>query len=148
MNHFRATDCKASANALESKDPKTERYNAKRAKHGDADCPMIFDTRATMERRSESFLFTLMLDNKKPLVRLYKLRVAAAIARMVGKLDRRNTTARMTQADPSISRDALSADENHAWALHLQEQALDRQDAADDYRQFQNLVGRVVELEL
>ena len=49
-----------------------------------------------------------MLDAERSRIRFYLLHVAAAIARMIGKLDRRNTTARMmVQADPSASSDTL-----------------------------------------
>ena len=57
--------------------------------------------------------------------RWYRLHVAAALARLIGKLDHRNMLARMNQADPSAPSSTLVEDVDGAWAL----QDEDHQDA-------------------
>ena len=140
-NMIRSGDESAGAQALRERDWKSARYESEMQKHGSTDAPVIFDSRATLEKRSDAFLQALMLGSERARIRWYRLHVAAALlARMIDKLDHRNTLARMNQADPSAPSSTLAEDVDGAGALHLQEQDEDRQDAAA-FNQLQSDLG-------
>ena len=58
-----------------------------------------------------------MLKSERPRIRWYRLHVAAALARMIGRLDHRNTTPWMSQADPSALSNTLVEDVDGAWVV-------------------------------
>ena len=108
------------------------RFDHKQAKHGPGDRPLIFDLSGDVEPRSRSFMKSAMALNPSQL-RLYYLRVAAAIARLIGKLDQRTHWARATQAGatPEVALDPDDdPDDTTAWETHLTELRLDH--ALDD----------------
>ena len=127
-NLVHATDYDRSPKALCSHDHKAAVYDAKQRKHTQADAPIIFDYRASIEPRSRATLKQFLGPESHHRLRLYLQQVTAAIARMLARLDSRNTWARMVQSDPLASRTALEDDDTEAWVIHL---------AAQDEENFQ-----------
>ena len=123
-----ASDVHLGPGALRSKDHKTQRYDAKRTGHSDhsKDAPIIFDTRASIEPRSKATLLALLGKDQRHRLRLYLQVVTAAIARMLGLLDRRNTLRRIKQTCPQDPNAAMDDDDTEALAIHLEVQRRDR----------------------
>ena len=118
---MQATDNDAAPEALRTRDHKTRRYDMKCQHHSarSRDAPIVFDTTAMIETRSRTTLLALLGTEQKHHLRLFLQQVTAALARMIGLLDRRNLLRRMQQAGLGTHQ---SDDDAEAWALHLAEQ--------------------------
>jgi hypothetical protein len=79
-------------------DHKPAKFDAKQRHHGSRDIPIVFDVTGAVEPRSREFLITHSLSKAR--LRTYKLLVAAAMCRMIGRLDARNRRKRAHQNTP------------------------------------------------
>ena len=126
----KTSDYKDTPATMARRDHKKDRYAHKQSKHGPHDSPVVFDLAGGCNRASADFLKTA-LEGRRPRLSLLYRQVTAALARLIGRMDQRNTWARAKQmgaaAGPECGPGVDAEDDDAAWVLYEEEQQQARQ---------------------